>query len=64
MMICIILFLDNQGDKTKIKKGTRHTHLVPFTLNQGYISTFAYLAFASMKALRGGTSSPISIENT
>ena len=30
----------------------------------GHASMFAYLAFSSMKALRGGTSSPINMENT
>ena len=29
-----------------------------------YTSTFAYFAFASINARRGGTSSPINIENT
>ena len=29
-----------------------------------YTSTFAYFAFASMKARRGGTSSPINMEKT
>ena len=39
----------------------------PFFMNilkLNYASIFAYLAFFSINSLRGGTSSPINIENT
>ena len=51
------------GALKKVNKKTRNCGFLSVVLKD-YASILAYLALASMNALRGGTSSPINIEKT